>query len=126
MTTPDPAASNTDLWTTYLRGQVRSWIDPFGLARPETVDVLARPLADMAAAAVSGWMSLVAAPPVRALYDGNKTAVTQFVHQQAIDVDAIEIPPLYAAAKPQYPAPTQLEEWAITSIRGERELALSR
>lgn len=125
MTTPDPAASNTDLWTTYLRGQMRSWIDPFGLARPETVDVVARPLADMAAAAVSGWMSLVAAPPVRAMFDGNKAPVTQFVHQQAIDVDAIEIPLQYVSTR-RYPAPTQLEEWGIKSIRPERELSLVR
>jgi hypothetical protein len=125
MTTPDPAASNTDLWTTYLRGQMRSWIDPFGLAKPESVDVLAKPLADMAAAAVSGWMSLVAAPPVRAMYEGNKPAVTQFVQQQAVDVDAVEIPPQYVAPR-RYPAPTQLEEWGIKSIRPERELTLVR
>jgi hypothetical protein len=123
MTTPDAAANNTDLWTTYLRVQLRSWIDPFGLVQRDQVDVVARPLADMAAAAISGWMSLVAGPPVRSLFDSNKTQVTQFVQQQAIDVDAIEIPPAYAAPRRRYPEPTQLEEWGVTSYRDAAEAA---
>jgi hypothetical protein len=125
MTTPDPAANNTELWTTYLRGQMRALIDPMGLARPEAVDIVARPLADMAAAAMSGWISLFASAPVDTLFKANKTQVTEFVQQQAIDADGIEIPPQYASQR-RYPAPTQLEDWGITAIRGAaREAVLS-
>lgn len=111
-----PAANNTDLWTVYLRGQVRNWLDPFRLADPEAVDVIARPLADMAAAAISGWTALFAGPAVRMLYDGNKPQLNQFVAERAIDQDAIEIPADFASRRAG-PAPlSQVEEWAITSI----------
>jgi hypothetical protein len=112
----DAPASNTDLWTVHLRSQVRTWLDPLGLQRPENIDIIARPLADMAAAAMSGWMSLIAGPAVRAMYSGNKAQVTEFIQEQAIDPDAIEIPVEYARPRSHFPAPTQLEEWAITTI----------
>jgi hypothetical protein len=111
-----PAANNTDLWTVYLRGQVRNWVDPFRLADPEAVDVIVRPLADMAAAAVSSWTALFTRPVVRMLYDGNKPQVNQFVAERAIDPESIDIPADFAARRAG-PAPlTQVEEWAITSI----------
>ena len=111
-----PAANNMDLWTVYVRSQVRNWIDPFHLAEPEAVDAVARPLADMAAAALSGWTSLFAGPAVRMLYDGNKPQVSQFINERAIDPDSIEIPAEFASPK-HAPLPfTQVEEWAITSI----------
>jgi len=114
----DAAANNTDLWTVYLRAQARSWVDPLGLASPEAVDVVARPLADMTAALMSGWVSLLTGPTVRAMYDGNKQQVTQFVNEQAIDPDAIEIPADYVRpARRPASAPTQLEEWAVTEQR---------
>lgn len=125
MTTPDPAANNTNLWATYFRAQVRTWLDPFGLAPREQVDAMARPLADMASAAVSGWVSLFAGPAVRLAYEGNKGQVNQFVNEHTADPAAVEIPAQYVSSK-RYPAPTQLEEWGITSIRPERELTLVR
>jgi hypothetical protein len=115
-----PAANNTDLWTVYLRGQVRNWLDPFRLADPGAVDVLARPLADMASAAVSSWTALFAGPVVRMLYDGNKPQVNQFVAERAIDPESIDVPADFAARRAA-PAPlTQVEEWAITSIGAQR------
>ena len=121
----DAAANNTDLWISYLQGQVRSWIDPFGIGQPETMDAIARPLADMAAAAMSGWMSLVAGAPVRMMYNGNKADVSRFVNERAIDPESIEIPAEYiVTARRPAPATTQLEEWAVTAER-ERELVLA-
>lgn len=113
----DAAATNSDLWTVYLRAQTRSWLDPFGLAPAETVDAVARPIADAAAAVMSGWLSLLTAPTVRAMYDGNKAQVTRFLHEQAIDADAIEIPPAYIYPSRRESAPTQTEEWALTTRR---------
>ena len=119
----DAAANNTDLWTAFLQGQIRSWIDPFNIAQPEAVDTIARPLADMAAAAMSGWMSLVAGAPVRMMYDGNKAEVSRFLNERAIDPESIEIPVDYiVTARRPSPATTQLEEWAVAT---ERELVLA-
>lgn len=115
----DSAAANTDLWTVYLRAQTRSWLDPFGLATPETVDAVARPIAEATAAVMSGWLSLLTAPTIRAMYEANKPAVSQFVHEQAIDADNIEIPPDYTLPPHREPAHTQTEEWALTSPRRE-------
>jgi hypothetical protein len=119
----DPSATNTELWTAYLRGQMRTLIDPFGLAPGENVDAIARPLADMTAAIVSGWTSLLFGGSVRAMYRANATEVTRFIQEQAIDKDAIEIPVQYAAPRPL--APTQIEEWAMAPA-GDRELSLAR
>lgn len=110
------AANNMDLWTAYLRGQVRNWIDPFRLGQPEAVDAIARPIADIAAAAISGWTSLLAGPATRVLYDTNKQEVNNFLNERAIDPESIEVPAEFAA-RPTTPFPlSQIEEWAITSI----------
>ena len=69
-------------------------------------------------------MSIFGGAPVRALYNSNKTQVTQFVHEQAIDPDAIEIPAQYMRPATCLPT-TQLEEWAITTVR-DREPAYAR
>jgi hypothetical protein len=121
------AASNADLWTTYLRGQARSWIDPFGIGNREAVDAVARPLADMAAIAISGWFSLFAARPTAALYRQNAPGVSRFVAEQSIDADAIEIPPQFAAPRRAYPAPfetTQIEAWRLTPPRPREPIAI--
>jgi hypothetical protein len=111
-----PAANNMDLWTVYLRGQVRNWIDPFRIGEPTAVDAVARPIADIAAAAFSGWTSLFAGPAVRLMYETNKPQVNQFVSEQAVDPESVEIPSEFASPTPA-PLPfTQVEEWAITSI----------
>ena len=116
------AANNTDLWATYLRAGARSWLDPFGLAGPRAVDTIARPLADAAAAIMSGWMSILVAPTVSAMYDANKPEVNRFVDEQAVDPEAIDIPADYVQAALMYPPdPTQLEEWAVSANR-DREL----
>ena len=115
-----PAANNTDLWTVYLRGQLRNWLDPFHLADPEAVDVVARPLADMAAAAISGWTALFAGPGVGLLYEGNKPQVNQFLAERAIDPEAIEIPLDFTSRRAGLAPLTQVEEWAITSIGMQR------
>ncbi len=118
----DAAANNTDLWTAYLRAGARSWLDPFGLARPQALDTIARPLADAAAAIMSGWMSILVAPTVGAMYDANKSEVSRFVNEQAVDPDSIDIPADYAQPVRRHPtAPTQLEEWAVTTNR-DRDL----
>lgn len=111
-----PVANNADLWTAYLRGQVRNWIDPFRLADPETVDVIARPLADMAASALASWTGLFAGPAVRVMYDGNKPQLNQFVAERAIDPNSLEIPAELTSRRPA-PLPfTQIEEWAISPV----------
>jgi hypothetical protein len=123
-----PAANNMDLWTVYLRGQVRNWIDPFHLAQPEAVDAIAQPIADVAAAALSGFTSLFAGPTARVLYDTNKQEVSNFLNERAIDLDSIDIdiPADFAASRPRPLPLSQIEEWAITSIISpvEREPAL--
>lgn len=121
------AANNMDLWTAYLRGQVRNWIDPFHLGQPEAVDAIARPIVDIAAAAISGWTSLLAGPATRVLYDTNKQEVNNFLNERAIDPDSIEIPAEFTARRPAPLPLSQLEEWAITSISApgeQREPAL--
>ena len=121
------AARNADLWTTYLRRQARQWVDPLGLANPRAVDVLARPLADMAAIAISGWFSVFAARPTAALYRSNAGDVNRFVAEQAIDPDAIEIPAQFTVVSghPRPPfAPTQTEAWPV--VEPAREPALVR
>jgi hypothetical protein len=120
------AANNMDLWTVYLRGQVRNWIDPFHLAQPEAIDAIANPIADIAAAALSGWTSLFAGPATRVLYDTNKQEVNNFLNERAIDADSIEIPAEFAAPRSRPLPLSQIEEWAITSIVSpvEREPAL--
>jgi hypothetical protein len=128
LTEAGAAASNADLWAVYLRGQARRWIDPFGLAEPRTVDAVARPIADLAAAAITGWLSVFVARPTAALYRQNAPAVSRFVAEQAIDPDAIEIPPQFTvvSARPAaLPAPTQTEHWAFVPPR-PREPALTR
>jgi hypothetical protein len=128
LTEAGAAAGNADLWAVYLRGVARRWIDPFGLADARTVDAVARPLADIAASAVSAWLSIFVARPTAALYRQNAPAVSRFVAEQAIDPNAIEVPPQFTVlsewpAPP--PAPTQTEEWAFVADRG-REPALTR
>jgi hypothetical protein len=122
------AASNADLWAVFLRESARRWIDPFGLASPRTVDATVRPFADIAASAMSAWLSIFVARPTAALYRQNAPAVNKFVAEQAIDPDAIDIPPQFTVVSgtpSPPPAPTQTEEWAFVPPR-PREPALTR
>jgi hypothetical protein len=130
----DAAANNADLWTVYLRAQVRSWLDPFGLAPPQAVDVIARPIADAAAGAVASWMTALAAPTVRAMYEGNRPDVDGFLRERPGEPDGTRVPDDYVcreapdaaeAAAHQAAAHeaaleaahTQTEEWWLVTRR---------
>src|SRR5262245_47952324 len=128
LTEAGAAASNADLWAVYLRESARRWVDPFGLANPATVETTVRPFADLAASAMSAWLSIFVARPPGALYGKTAPAVNKFVAEQAIDPEAIEIPAQFTvvSSRPSPPpAPTQTEEWAFIPPR-PREPALTR
>ena len=109
-------------------GSRNAWfIDPFGLGDQRTVDAIARPFADLAASAVSAWFNVLLARPTAAVYRANAPAVNRFVAEQAIDPEAIEVPPQFSvvSGRPRPPvAPTQTEEWHLVPTAPVREPAL--
>jgi hypothetical protein len=131
LTEAGAAASNAALWAVYLRRQTRALIDPFRLLDERTADAIARPIADIAAAATTAWFSLFTSAAVGRSYRQNAPSVNAFVAEQAIDAaavaDAVDIPAQFAARRREYPAPfetTQIEAWRMTPPRPREPVSI--